>query len=225
MLGFQAIGKLAIGELSSSNATELAADYGTYAITWQEVTAQLGMEAELGTYTVTGQDVALSISMNAEQGSYTLTGQDASLVANVVMAANAATSGVRAQFGFSALGQVALGQIRSTTQNAYVVTGQNIDIAFSMQAEFGTYTLSGQTANLFEGYITTPDTGAYTLTGQDVNFMISMPADSGSYAVTWWAVDGVRRIAKIRAFPRVGNPTFSAKSTGRDAVKVRAYGG
>lgn len=225
MLGFDALGRRALGEITEATASAVAAAVGTFALTFQPVVTQAGMAADAGTLAVVFQDVNSTARLPAEQGTFTLSGQSASFVANHVMPADPFPVRDRGQLGFAALGEVAIGETKSTARPTLALSFQQSVSSVSMPAEFGTFTLTGINTDLFIGSKLTAVTGTYTLAGLDAVFMVNMPADRGTYALTFKTADGVRRIAKIRAFPRVGRGTIASRSMGRDEIKIRAYGG
>lgn len=225
MLGFDALGRRALGQFSDATASAVTAATGTYALSFQTVNSQVSMAAATGTLSLSFQTAAGNISMPAAQGTYTLTGQPVTLTANLYLTASPFIITERAQFGFAALGQVALGEYSSSTRPTFQLQLQDAVSRLSMPAAQGTFTLSGQNVVLFLGSILTAVRGTYTLSGQNINVLISMPAAQGAYALSFVTADGVIRLPKkIRAFPRVGHAAFSAKSVGRD-IKIRSYGG
>lgn len=65
--------------------------------------------------------------------------------------------------------------------------GLLLDRTFTLTAEQGTYSLSGQDATLLGTFKVTADQGAYSITGQDATLgqtTISLVAESGTYAIT-----------------------------------------
>ena len=222
MLQRGAIGQYALGQLESlapAGSYTLAADQGTYTLTGQDAILRYGhvLMAAAGSYTLTGQDATLSRDRRiaCATGSYTITGQAASLLATRVLFAlpNTRIGGtVYSYFGFAALGQVAFGQSVSDTATtpAYTYTINGYDTVlrrgFSISADAGAYTLTGQSAL---GYFTRAiiaGTGTYTLTGQAAPSIITMPAAAGSYTLTGNDVAFLRVRKRIRGFARVGSP-------------------
>ena len=107
----------------------------------------------------------------------------------------------------------------------YTLRGSDATVAFGMAASAGSYTLTGSDARLVEGYVLSALGGSYSIAGQDAQFSVSVPLEAGSYTLSGQVIDLTRGIAKIKAFPRVGAPGFAARSTGRDAARMRAFGG
>jgi hypothetical protein len=226
MLGFDALGRLALGEGGAANATALEASAGVFALTFGSAVGAVSMPAETGSFTIAGQSALSTLSMPAETGSFLISGQAATLSSGFTLYCSPNAVSLRQQFGFSALGELALGQGESSSNDTTFRFGfQNAEARFSMAAGPGSYVIAGQAANLFSGYSINPQAGAYLLTGSDAPFLISMPAARGVFTLTANDVEFRRAIGKIRAFPRVGHATFSAKSTGRDTIKIRAFGG
>ena len=223
MLLGEAIGRYAIGEFAASSAAAVTASVGTFTLTFQSVSSQVGLAAEYGTFTLSGQDSGLVVTMPADYGSFTLSGQAASLNSVIVMTATPFIDGARIQIGLSALGEAAIGQLGEPSQRTFTIAFKSAESLFTMPADSGTFTLSGQLASTFVGTILNPVTGSYTLTGYDAVFQTNMPAASGTFAFTGNVVEFINRRPRIRAFPRVGNPTFSGKTLGR-GFKARAYG-
>jgi hypothetical protein len=226
MLGFAPLGRFAIGQGRSASATLIAASAGAYTLSGQAALFSISVPLEAGAYTLTGKDAVFPVSMPAAAGSYALTGQAASLNAALSLYCSLYPA-TRASFvGFASLGRAALGQGSSLPiGTTYTLRGSDIVLAFGMPANAGSYTLTGSDVRLVEGHVLTSSAGAYSLIWQDAQFSASVPLAAGSYTLSGQVIDLTRRIAKIRAFPRVGAPGFAARSTGRDAAKMRAFGG
>jgi hypothetical protein len=225
MLQGEALGRVALGELAASTALAISAAHGTFALTFQSVASQVSIAAESGTFTLSGQSAATAVSLPAAQGAFTLSGQAATLTSTLVMTATPYIDGEKIQFGFAALGEVGLGQMSASSARTFALNWQSAVSSFSLPVESGTFTVTGRDAVLFTGRILNPVAGAYSLTGYDAAFQINMPAQTGLFVLSGQTIDVLRRIPKIRAFPRVGNPAFSAASRGRDTIKIRAFGG
>ena len=225
MLGFAPLGRFAIGQGRSASATLMAASAGSYTLTGQAALFSISVPLEAGAYTLTGKDAVFPVSMPAAAGSYTLSGQAAALNAAATLYVSPYPS-TRSRFvGFSALGSAALGQGSSLSiGTTYTLRGSDATVAFGMAASAGSYTLTGFAARLVEGYVLTASAGSYSLTGNAAAFSTSMPLSSGSYTLTAVAIDLTRNVRRIRAFPRVG-ATISARHTGHNEFRARAYGG
>lgn len=61
------------------------------------------------------------------------------------------------------------------------INGISAGSAFSITAEFGSYTLTGQTANLLAGGFISAESGSYTLIGSEALRDVEMNADAGDY--------------------------------------------
>lgn len=226
MLGHQALGRFALGQITGLSAYQITADAGAYTVTGQTATlsAARRITAAVGTFTLSGQNVGLPVRMPAEVGTYALTGQSATFQATRRMTAAVGT---------------------------YTIAGY-VTLVVTMPAAAGAFTVSGNAANLVKGYVINcepfpsvrlvqfgfaalgevaigqsriADGNTFNISGQAANFQTNMPADAGSYLVTGSTVVQFGRVLrKFRAFARVGRGTVSARSVGRD-IKARAYGG
>jgi hypothetical protein len=114
MLGFDALGRLALGEIPpSSQTTTLVADPGSYAITGRAAGFKATELAATGSYLVTGRSASFLVRWTAGSGQYSIT------ASNVLMAtALSALSGV------------------------YSVTGRDTLFGARFVAESGVYTLT-----------------------------------------------------------------------------------
>jgi len=226
MLGFDALGRLALGEGGAANATALTAEVGAFVLAFGNVVGSVSMPADAGSFAISGKDALSTLSMPAENGSFLISGQAATLTSGFTLYCSPYAISTRQQFGFAALGELSLGQGESSsTATTFKLGFQSAEARFAMSAAPGSYVIAGQAANLFSGYSINPRAGAYLQTGSDALFLISMPANRGVFTLTPNQVEFRQAIGKIRAFPRVGHATFSAKSTGRDTIKIRAFGG
>lgn len=224
MLGSDALGRRALGEAGAATSSAVIAASGTFTLTFSTAVAQASMTAGVGTFATTFQTTTSVLSAPVTAGSFTLTGSDASLSLTSVLTASPFIVSERSQFGFAALGEVALGEYRSINRPTFSLDLQDATSKYSMPANGGQFTLTGGDATLFLGSIVDAVGGSYVLTGYDAVSQINMPAASGSFAFTSFATELLQRVRRIHAFPRVGRPTVSARSTGRD-IKIRAYGG
>ena len=76
MLGFDALGRLALAEIPESSRTDvLTAESGSYAVTGHASYGSYGEAAQSGSYVITGN--AAGMALAAGSGSYALTGSDA----------------------------------------------------------------------------------------------------------------------------------------------------
>lgn len=77
MLGFDAVGRFALGQVSSSYiVTTLVADHGSFALTGQAALFATTMVFDFGSFTLSGQSADLTQIYPSDFGSFTLTGQD-----------------------------------------------------------------------------------------------------------------------------------------------------
>lgn len=153
-------------------AYKLSAASGTYTIT-----------ADQGLYSLTGQaaNTLFNKTVIANQGSYSLTGQNAALSLSSSSVLTAET-GNYFLVGSSVLIDFAM----NAEQGFYNLTGQSVNFvygslnSYSIVANSGNYTLSGQAANtLFNKYIIN-EQGSYTLTGRQVGLVWSgAPVSTG----------------------------------------------
>jgi hypothetical protein len=80
MLGFDAVGRLALGQIGSSGATILTASVGAFTLTGNSALFASSMPSSAGSYSLSGIDVAFAVSGAAEAGSFAETGIDAVFV-------------------------------------------------------------------------------------------------------------------------------------------------
>lgn len=117
MLGFDALGRLALGEIPAGDAQNV--------VLW----------AESGAYQITGKAAAGPLSMVAGQGSYVVTGSAAHLLA-------AADSGAYALTGAG----VALDVQFVAAPGSYAVTGRSVAFGTALAADPGSYAVTGKPA-------------------------------------------------------------------------------
>lgn len=225
MLGFDAIGRLALGEASASTSKAIQIDAGSFSITGQAagLSNARKVTAEAASFTVTGSDAALPISMPASVGAFTLAGQSVGVVTVRRLGCSPYPVRNRQMFGFAALGELALGQAQDTDGVTFQISGQELTFSVSMPAEVGAFTLTGQDARIVKGLVMDAFGASFEVSGQSVTLRLNMPADVGTFTTGGNVVEFIRRRPRIRAFPRVGNPTFSGRAMGR-GFKGRAYG-
>lgn len=226
MLGFAQLGRLALGQSAPRSAFSIIAAAGSFVLAGQDANATIVGTSEVGAFTLAGQTANGNLSMPAAVGGFTLTGQAAGSVLTISMVA-ASTPAVRSRswVTFAALGSTHLGSGGPSAPPTFALKGQSLSFGLSMPAAVGAFVLTGQQARLEQGVVLGVNVGAFTIAGQDANVSFSMPAAVGSFALTGQDVEFRIRVPKIRAFPRVGRNTVSARATGRDGIKLRAYGG
>ena len=133
--------------------TPVAYDYdiqsGSFTLTGQDVVTALGKGIVLepiGTFTTTGHAVSFqkNLSPDAAVGSFTLTGQDQTYDVHV-----------------------SLGDPVGT----FTLTGNSVIFGFKIDAETGTFALTGQSATLRHGRkLSITDPQAFTYTGLEIKF-------------------------------------------------------
>jgi hypothetical protein len=155
MPGFDAIGRLALGQGADQTATisVLVADGGAYAITGVAAAFGSNEAAAAGSFAVTGIAVTLADKLLAAAGSYSFTG-------------NAVTFGT---------GEPAVA-------GSYALGGKAVTFAGAEPAAAGAYVLAGKTA-VFAGALP-PVSGSYSVTGYGAIDLIVMPVGAGSYGLT-----------------------------------------
>lgn len=101
-----------------------------------------------------------------------------------------------------AIGQYAIGELPIPPPSG----------AYSLTADLGTYTLTGQAAGLAVGYKITAATGSYTLTGQDATLDRDrrIAGDVGTYTITGQDVGTVAaRVLYADPFTRLGGTVYA----------------
>lgn len=225
MLGFEALGRNALGQVTAATARSITIEAGSFSVIGQAATLSNArtIAAAAGTFTLTGKDAALPIRMPADVGAFTFTGNAAGVVTVRRLTASPYPIRNRQMFGFAALGEVALGQGSEVDGVTFQISGKDTGFSINMPAEVGTFTLTGQDARIVKGLVMEALHGTYAVSGQSVTLRLNMPADVGTFTTGGNVIEFIRRRPRIRAFPRVGNPTFSGRTLGR-GFKARAYG-
>lgn len=227
MLGFDALGKLALGELPSGVASALTADAGAFVFTGQDAALAVSMPDDAGAYTLAGQSVGFVVSMPADAGSLTLSGQAALLPSQLTLACDPFYAPEDTQFGLDALGAVALGQLYIDSEATSSFEISSVDVVFShtMAFDAGAIVWTGNAAALIEGNILSPQSGDFAVAFQPFATGVTATLETGAFAVTGpGTFDLVRRVPKLRRFPRTGTTTIAARSMAA-GVRARAYGG
>jgi hypothetical protein len=154
MLGFDALGRLALGQLPKSSSIVLPASVGSYAVTGTAIALKVSEAASAGAYSLTGISASFKASLPPAAGAYTLTGISASFaITEAVAAGSYPLSGIAASFKTSFLTAAASG-----------------------------YNLAGVAATFRTSLATI--SGSYILTGYAANEPIVEIASGGSYAIT-----------------------------------------
>jgi hypothetical protein len=166
MLGFEALGRLALGETpQAAQNVILAADSGAYAITGNATAGLIGGIAQRGSYAITGYSAGLT--GRADSGSYTLTG---SVIAfgsgfdaaggSYAIAGNDATfrPAAAAESGQYTISGTPVGQRFATDSGFYAITGNAIVLPVAMPADAGRYVITlGEYELRRTGYDYAPD--------------------------------------------------------------------
>jgi hypothetical protein len=155
MLGFDALGRLALGQGADQAASNVILVAGT------------------GTYAVTGTAIGLNVGETASAGSFALTAISASFTASLAAAAGAyALTGVSAS---SAIGETA-------AVGSYSLTGTTASFMTSFASVTGAYNLTGIAATFGPQLAST--SGSYVLAGYAASEPIVGIAAGGAYAIT-----------------------------------------
>lgn len=83
LLGFNAVGRLALGQLPTSTYIYLPALAGSYAVAGSAAAFRINEGAVSGSYTVTANAAALKLTLAGIAGSYSVTGNPAAFSANL----------------------------------------------------------------------------------------------------------------------------------------------
>ncbi len=131
MLGFDASGRLALGQIGSSGATTLAAGAGAFALTGVDALFAASMPSSAGSYSLTvidavfsvsgaatagsfsetGIDAAFSLSMSSGTASYVLTGIDATLISSVAVVVRRLIENGGMVLGFDSVSNLAITEL------------------------------------------------------------------------------------------------------------------
>lgn len=178
----------------------LTADAGSFTLsgTAASLTASRLLTADAGSFTLTGQDASLlaSRTLTADPGSFTLTGQDATFSRSYVLDAEAGSFTLTGQDATLTYSGVGCNLLQETGDALLQENDDNILLescsdgpsgpTYTLTADPGSFTLTGQDANLLVGRVLTADLGSFTLSGQDATFSRSyvLTAESGSFTLT-----------------------------------------
>lgn len=122
MLGFDALGRLALGQIRQDGAVAvvITASAGAYTLTGNAITLNTTLAASAGAYVFTGNAALFNTSMAVSAGSFSLTGNAVSFNAGLVAGAGAyALSGVDTAF---AVNFVASGGTITITSGDHTLT-------------------------------------------------------------------------------------------------------
>lgn len=141
MLGFDALGRFALGQVGSAFiVTTMIAAAGSYSLTGIADLFRVNFLTVVGTYALTGNAAPLDRLVPAAVGTYTLTG-----IADLFTVTMAEAAG------------------------SYLLTGIAAVLDRSFPADAGSYTLTGIDAAFIASMAMAP--GAYTLTGNDTDLL------------------------------------------------------
>jgi hypothetical protein len=82
MLGFDALGRLALGQVATTVTYSLSVDPGSFTLNGQSANYVVSFMADAGSFTLNGQAVDLHAALVAAAGSFVLTGVDANFVSS-----------------------------------------------------------------------------------------------------------------------------------------------
>lgn len=205
MLGFQALGRRALGQISTDVAVN--AEAGAFLLTGQDATFAVAMPAETGTFTLTGQDATLTRirQVAASAGSFALTGQDATFAITMPAGAGAfVLTGQDVTFRYVSLRVYA-------EAGSFTLNGQSSRRLLSLQTAAASFALTGQSVGL--SLAMTGGRGSFALTGQTATFAITMPAATGTFTLTG---QDSRRVLSLKAnkatFTLTGQSTFRQRN-------------
>lgn len=143
MLGFHALGKIAIGELSTESAVVL--ESGAFVLDGQPALFNQVRVAAVGSFTLSGQAASRVISMRAGAGAFVDTGIAAGLHHGRILVASQTITTTVSHFLFAPLGQFSLGGGALNSQaTTFVLTGDNINLNVDnpLTAASGTFILT-----------------------------------------------------------------------------------
>ena len=141
-----------------------------------------------GSIALTGQtaDLLKGFKVSVESGSIILTGQDASLLVARSLSLN---NGIYSVAGQNV--ELLKGYFLSSGSGAYTITGADVTLTYStpaliLDADVGTFTITGQAADLLYHRKIPIESGAITLTGQEAGLLYSriLSAENGTFTIT-----------------------------------------
>ena len=138
-LGTNAIGRLALGEVDAATSKNIACSAGAYTLTGiaTGLVNTRTITAAAGSFSLNGQSAALPIKMPAETGTFTITAPTTGLNFFRYLVATPYPIRSSNQFGFAALGEVAIGQAQEPAGVTFLITGQPANFAVKMPAAAG----------------------------------------------------------------------------------------
>lgn len=155
MLGFDALGRLALGQLSDQSASTavLEADAGSYVISGNATGGGSSLLAAPGSYLVVGNGGSFSSRLISDPGAYTIAGD---------------------AVGFAITAQLQAG--------AYSYTGSVAAGVSDLAADSGSYLLAGGSEQFRTDFVAL--SGSYAIGPAPTAFQVSWPVTSGAYTVT-----------------------------------------
>ena len=143
MLGFDAIGRLAIGQAPKSAFIYLPAGTGSYLETGNAATFKITFAPTGTSYALTGSAAMFTVSINAVAGSYAETGSAATFAIKF----GALATGSYLFTGFAAELSAGL------TQGTYLLTGNPATFSIVEAALGTTYGIAGNAATLTRDFV------------------------------------------------------------------------
>lgn len=241
MLGFQALGRLALGQIPAPPGIE--ASSGAFALTVntaildQGLTASTGsftitgvaatlvyvtgeiLSPETGVFTLTGQDAGLDIYLGANPGSFTLTGIAAGLDLTMPAAVGSFTlSGPTTILARDLILYASGSFVREEADYFLFAPLGSVALGRAdVNEEFATtFALTGQDANGYSTTLLTAEYGTFTFTGKNVTLV------TDAYSSKIRVFPSIGRGAKPRALGTSPLRVFPSTGTG---AKRRAFGG
>jgi len=201
MLGFQALGRRALGQITADVAVD--AEVGAFALTGQAATFAINMPADAGLFTLTGEDAGFVRvrQVSAEVGAFALAGQTATFAINMPAEAGAfALGGQDVTFGYVSLRVFA-------DPGSFTLNGQDSRRLLSLQTAAASFTLTGQTVGLSLGL--TAGRGTFALAGQSSRRVLSLAASAGTLTLSGQPSRRVLSLAASKGtFALTGQATF-----------------
>lgn len=143
MLGFQALGKIAIAELSTESAA--TSESGAFVVAGNAALFSLTRVSAVGGFTLSGQAASRVISLRASAGVFVETGRDAGLARGRRLVALPSVTTASGHFLFAPLGEFALGGGSVGSQSttfAFVGNNVNFNIDNPLTAGRGLFVLT-----------------------------------------------------------------------------------
>ena len=189
------------------NKTIVAAA-GSFAVSGQAVNLRWHhrITAAAGSFEVTGNNASMAITttLPAAAGSFAVTGNDVNLRWHHRITAAAGSFAVTGQT-INLLRNLRL----SAATGAYVITGSDVTLptiatGYTLQADSGSYSITGRDAGLTIGRRLPAEAGAYALSGSTVDLIrgLVLTAESGVYEIDGFTVEltrGEKVVVRIKS--------------------------